>query len=222
MSSPVIGSMVINSTLFGVESNVRKNLNFENQMTNLALSGAIGGFVQGALLTPIEIVKIQMQIECSKYRSTYACVKDLVVNKGLGSLTRGFYLTVLRETPACAMYFVSFEIMTRKEKGDVAPFWHLLIAGGISGCLSWVVTYPVDIIKTVYQADSSIRMTECLKVMKNLGFKGLWRGLDAALLRYFIFSSIYKVVFMFKSILRAFPNNAVCFATVTYINRHFN
>jgi solute carrier family 25 (mitochondrial carnitine/acylcarnitine transporter), member 20/29 len=83
-----------------------------------------------------------MQLENTKYRSTFECAKDLALNKGLTSLSRGFMLTVLRETPACAVYFASFEHLTNSKKSDDAPFWKLFWGSGVAGCLSWVVTYP--------------------------------------------------------------------------------
>jgi solute carrier family 25 carnitine/acylcarnitine transporter 20/29 len=194
MSSPLIGSMFINSILFGVESNVRKNLDFEKATNNserykfFALSGAIAGFVQGVLLTPIEIVKIKMQLENSKYRSTMECVKDYVNNKGAKSLTRGFLLTIYRETPACSLYFVGFEMIldSFEVKDKKHKLWHLLSAGGLAGCISWTFTYPIDVVKTRYQADSSYKgMKACLlNTYKTEGLIGFWRGLPVALMRY--------------------------------------
>ena len=47
MSSPIIGSMLQNSVLFGVESNARKRINVDNEIGRNALAGAVGGFAQG-------------------------------------------------------------------------------------------------------------------------------------------------------------------------------
>jgi solute carrier family 25 carnitine/acylcarnitine transporter 20/29 len=145
-----------------------------------------------------------MQLENTKYRSTFECAKDLALNKGLTSLSRGFMLTVLRETPACAVYFASFEHLTNSKKSDDASFWKLLWAGGVAGCLSWIITYPIDSVKTRYQANSSYNSSIgcAIEFYKNEGFKGLWRGLTVALVR-------------------SFPNNAACLATVTMVDRHF-
>ena len=94
--------------------------------------------------------------------------------------------------------------MTETEKSNNAPFWQLLVAGGVSGCLSWILTYPIDSVKTRFQANDSYNSSiQCaIEFYKNEGFGGLWRGLNAALLR-------------------AFPNNAVCFATVAMVHRFF-
>jgi hypothetical protein len=47
MSSPIIGSMLQNSILFGVEDAARKHINVDSHLGTIALSGAVGGFAQG-------------------------------------------------------------------------------------------------------------------------------------------------------------------------------
>ena len=64
---------------------------------------------------------------------------------------RGFLPTLLREVPAFSVYFASYELMTRGE--EQVPTWRLLLAGGMAGTASWVLTYPVDVIKSRVQAD---------------------------------------------------------------------
>ena len=127
-----------------------------------------------------------MQVDNSKYRSTFECVKDLTLTKGLKSFTRGFYLTVYREIPGCAVYFTSFELLTREKSGNKASLWQLLIAGGTAGCLSWLITYPIDTIKTKFQTNDAYKsILECIiDCFKNEGYKGFWKGLSAALLRF--------------------------------------
>lgn len=198
MSSPLIGSMFINSILFGVESNVRKNLDFEKFPTNTkryktyALSGAIAGLVQGVLITPIEMIKIKMQLTDSKYKSSWQCAKYLAYQGGPKLLSRGQLLTIYREVPACSIYFVSFErILNSFDVNDNKhALWHLMMAGGLAGCASWLVTYPIDVIKTRYQANENYKtIKECiLKTYKFEGYYGFWRGLSYALLRFVNFA----------------------------------
>ena len=74
--------MFINAICFGVEENVRKvlkynSINTNNNTNHLAntnsahsfehykfylISGAIAGFAQSFLLTPVELIKLKMQI----------------------------------------------------------------------------------------------------------------------------------------------------------------
>lgn len=138
------------------------------------------------MLTPIDLVKIQMQIKDSKYKSTFECLKDHAFKKGPTSLMRGLVITVLRETPAVAIYFTSYEMMTGEKKGKKAPVHQLFLAGGVAGCLSWIFTYPIDVIKTKFQQNDSYKsILKCtIDCLKAEGFKGSWSGLNITLIRF--------------------------------------
>lgn len=102
---------------------------------------------------------------------------------------RGFYLTAIREVPAVSTYFISFEYICNKMKcsRDQCSVMDLLYAGGVAGCLSWLITYPIDVVKTRYQIDNSYKsMFDCVrKTFKSEGLIGFWRGLSPTLLRYY-------------------------------------
>jgi solute carrier family 25 (mitochondrial carnitine/acylcarnitine transporter), member 20/29 len=211
ISGPLFGSMFINSIVFGVESNVRKYIRHEKtgdvEYSTYAISGGLSGLLSSVFLTPIELVKIRMQIANSPYKTSWACLRDIIKNEGYNKLTRGFWLTALRETPAVSSYFVSFELILKlfhAERND-HKIWQLLTAGGIAGCMSWLVTYPVDVIKTRYQLNENYAsINSCVRSTLELnGRRILWRGLTVTLMR-------------------GFPNNASCFATVYLFNSYFN
>lgn len=90
--------------------------------------------------------------------------------------------------PGVGSYFVGFEYICNSlnKSRDKLSVVNLLTAGGLAGCFSWVVTYPIDVVKTRYQADfgyASVR--ECVrKSMASEGHMVFWRGLAPTLLRY--------------------------------------
>lgn len=100
---------------------------------------------------------------------------------------RGFQLTMIREVPAVATYFISFEFICNsiKKSRDQCSVISLLSAGGAAGCISWLVTYPIDVVKTRYQLDNSYTgMFDCArKTLRTEGYMGFWRGLCPTLLR---------------------------------------
>jgi solute carrier family 25 carnitine/acylcarnitine transporter 20/29 len=206
VSSPLVGSMLINAVLFGVEENVRRRLfssrshETTGQYKFFALSGAIAGLTQSFMLSPVELIKTKMQLSDSKYRNTWECTRD-VLTKGncLRNLTRGTSLTILRDVPGVSSYFISFEFICdsyNKPRGQLSVL-NLLMAGGLAGCFSWIVTYPIDVIKTRYQIDSSYsNARDCL--MKSIARDGpmvLWRGLAPTLLRYSIYKTKVQLFF---------------------------
>lgn len=210
--------MFINAVLFGVEENVRKMLHLNDAKFQsdkktkefyelYAVSGAIAGLTQSFLLSPVELIKIKMQIPNCQYQSTWCCTKDLIRTQGYKHLLRGTWLTVLRDVPGVSSYFVSFEYICNSYKvsRDNLSIFHLLMAGGIAGCFSWLITYPIDVVKTRFQADETYTgIRDCIrKSTQTEGKKVFLRGLAPTLLR-------------------AFPNNAAVFATVTLFNRLMN
>jgi hypothetical protein len=80
----------------------------------------------------------------------------------------------------------------------------MLMAGGMSGVVSWVVTYPTDVVKTRIQMDTEGKykgVADCIKkIYQTEGSGAFTRGLTPA-------------------VLRAFPTNAATFTVVTWIMR---
>ena len=243
--------MFINAILFGVEENTRKFLHSqhveEDNKTSLhqhkpaalsaspaptcnyllfGVSGAIAGFAQSILLSPIELVKINMQLPNSQHRSTYACALGLLKDK---RIMRGTGLTIARDVPAIAIYFLSFEFLCNKySRGgcrDHLSVLDLMMAGGTAGCLSWLFTYPIDVVKTRYQADMGYRSAlDCFKrTLSSEGHMGFWRGLTPTLIQvdisFFISHQPPTSSVAFFILSRAFPNSAATFAAVHHINQ---
>lgn len=165
--------------------------------------------VQSPLTNTIELVKIRYQISSSKDRqgqNIFQFIKNIYTKEGLRKgLLKGNLITVLREVPAYTIYFLTYELLTNKT-GETSTA-RMLIAGGLAGQASWLLTYPVDVIKTRFQSDQKGEykgIIDCAK--KSIRTDG-----------YSIFSKGIAV-----SLIRAFPSNAVCFAVVTWTFRLCN
>jgi hypothetical protein len=59
--------------------------------------------------------------------------------------------------------------------------------GGLAGQVSWIVTYPLDAVKTKIQiSDNPQRMRDVFRgVWREGGVRGFYRGLEAAVVRAF-------------------------------------
>lgn len=107
-----------------------------------------------------------------------------------------------------ASYFVSFEMMMSRTEN--ASAFYTLMAGGLAGTFSWVISIPVDVVKSRLQVDGidgkpkySGAMDCMRKSYQAEGMKFFTRGLSSTLLR-------------------AFPMNAVCFYVVSYVMKTFD
>lgn len=216
MSSPMAGVAAVNAIVFGVYGNFQRNLTNPEALSSHFLAGAAAGFVQSFVCSPMELVKTRLQVQRNNaYTGPLNCLIQVFKVEGIRGMFRGLGTTICREIPGFGTYFYAYELMTRisSENGEPGPpisTFHMLLAGGLSGTLSWVITYPIDVVKSRLQADG------CGGVYKYTGF------MDC--LKKSITSEGYGVLTrgLTSTILRAFPTNAATFTVVTWVIRWAN
>ncbi|KAK2890310.1 mitochondrial basic amino acids transporter-like isoform X1 [Channa argus] len=215
IGSPMMGLTFINAIVFGVQGNTMRMLGHDTPM-NQFLAGAAAGAIQCVICCPMELAKTRMQMQGTgemkssrkMYKNSLDCLARIYNREGLWGINRGMVTTLIRETPGFGVYFLSYDVLTRSlgcEPDDRYMIPKLLFAGGMAGIASWLSTYPVDVIKSRFQADgvggvkqySSI--ADCVRQsIQKEGYMVFTRGLTSTLLR-------------------AFPVNAATFATVTLV-----
>lgn len=219
MASPLYGLAAINAVVFGVQGNVQRRLKDPNSYTSHFLAGSIAGMSQTFICSPMELAKTRMQVQgqgesryryrTSKhiYKGPYDCLVKIHRQEGFRGVFRGFWITLLRETPSFGLYFVAYELICRTcspNPDEDVSMPVLLVAGGCAGMASWLSTYPVDVIKSRIQADMKGRyknVLDCLRQSyKDEGLMLFTRGLG-------------------PTMIRAFPVNAATFATVALVLR---
>ena len=141
------------------------------------------------------------------YDGPVDCLLKIHQVEGIRGVFRGFGLTVLREAPSFGVYFLAYEYICRlfdKGNGTQLNTAVLLFSGGIAGQVSWISTYPVDVVKSRVQNDIANEYKGAMDcVRKSFAKEGLgffWRGIGATLVR-------------------AFPMNGATFAAVTWVLR---
>ena len=220
MTSPLYGLAAINAVVFGVQRNVQRRLANPDTLTSHFVAGSIAGLSQSIICSPMELAKTRMQVQGQGesrhkfrhsrhiYNGPVDCLLKIYHKEGFVGVFRGFGLTIARETPSFGVYFLSYEYMCRmfqpKDSLQEVGTLVLLFSGGMAGIFAWLVTYPVDVIKSRIQADMSNTYTGfwdcCVKSYSECGIRGFTRGLGSTLLR-------------------AFPVNAATFTTVALVLR---
>lgn len=214
MLSPLLGVGLINAIVFGVYGNYLKIKQTSNGWENesdipyrtIFMGGCLGGLVNCAIVGPVELLKIQMQIDSGsnpnlKYKSVRECIKLHIKGGGIMSLFKGMHATIWREVPSYGLYFVTFEYLRRYWGNNQAS---IFVAGGMGGVIAWIASYPFDVVKSRIQAlpprpepgwDKYQGMMHCTtKIYKNEGGKVFWRGLSACLIRSFPMNAITFLV----------------------------
>lgn len=206
VTSPLLGVAGINAIVFGVYGNVQKHSSNPESLRIHALAGAAAGLAQSFICSPMELAKSRLQVADSSSKGPVDCLLKIYGNEGVKGVFRGFGVTVGREIPAFAVYFSTYELLTRSDSNLPVSTWSMLFAGGLAGVASWTLTYPIDMIKSRMQVDgiSSSQYKnsyDCLhQTVKTGGVSSLFRGIT-------------------PTIIRAFPVNAVTFAVVTWTMR---
>jgi solute carrier family 25 carnitine/acylcarnitine transporter 20/29 len=231
MASPIVGVGILNAIIFGVYGNTMRYLDefrginddrertVTEYYTDIFTAGALGGLANCAICSPLELVKTRLQIQDQStvgggtqqpYKGPIDCFARTYRQAGTRGIFKGMYATILRDMPSYGVYFVGYEFF--KSRWGESPV-ALLMAGGSAGVLCWILSYPFDMVKSRIQAvpdppypghDRYRGVWDCtVKSCKSEGYRVLFRGLNAA-------------------IVRAFPVNAVTFFTYEMILKVLN
>lgn len=232
MTSPLIGVGLINALLFGIYGQTIRSLQSlspdpspdgRSPLSHVFVAGCVAGLANTIISCPLELGKIQMQnqgvrgpgggaVTHSLDRGPIGVLRRIYLQRGIAGCFRGITPTILRETPSYGVYFASYDALcaalTRPgESVDALPPGRLLFAGGISGMLGWISTYPTDVIKTKMQSAGGLHYKttwQCaVGIYRAEGVAVFGRGLVATLVR-------------------AFPTNAATLLTYTLAMRFFS
>jgi solute carrier family 25 aspartate/glutamate transporter 12/13 len=140
----------------------------EDTNYNKIISGSLAGGSQVIVSNPIEIIKIQHQMNLNNN------IKDTInMIGGIKSLYKGVSLCLLRDIPFSAIYFPTYNII--KKQTD-----NIFISGMIAGIPAAYLVTPADVIKTRIQTNKLHyykNIYDCInKIYKNEGFKAFWKG----------------------------------------------
>jgi len=181
-----------------------QGVGFHEQMTPYQglVAGSWAGLASCLITTPMELVKCKLQVEIlpegAKKTTAMEMTRKIYNAEGIRGLFRGNLICILREIPGFGFYFGSYELLKAwMYKNDWSGHATSLIAGGLAGFISWVVSYPQDAIKTKLQCDVDaakkypqhkwIRdggIISCGKdIWKYEGMHGFWRGFSACAMR---------------------------------------
>ncbi|CAM6101854.1 unnamed protein product [Calypogeia fissa] len=204
-------------------------------LDKVALAGVGAGTLQTLILTPVDLIKIRLQLLTIRVPSRQPVsapgpvdvMRDILRRDGIRGLYRGLGITVLRDAPSHAVYFGTYEF-TREwlhpgcRKNCDESLLTMLHAGGLAGAFSWICCYPLDVVKSRLQgqgggiggASSSAvprynGIVDCIgKSVREEGFKVLWRGLGTAVARaYLVNGAIFSAYEMTVRFLSPGPPN---------------
>jgi mitochondrial ornithine carrier protein len=206
VSAPLFGAAVETSSLFfsyrlaqnAVGKTLYEGKTKELPLQALVLCGAISGALTSILLTPIELVKCQMQAESgqpvNRPKNPLAVITSVYRHHGILGFWRGQLGTLIRETGGSAAWFGTYEgvsaVFRKKSNASIhetgiPPIWQQLLAGASAGMSYNFIFYPADTIKSRMQTEEVAPILKGKKptflsvgqaIWKQQGIKGLYRG----------------------------------------------
>jgi len=202
--SPLWSVSAMNAVFFGVYTTVLKAVDDDLDMPKISstyIAGTASGLLAGFISGPTELIKCRMQVSGMEKGAKAPCnittIRNILSTDGVRGLGRGLGVTVLRETISSGIYFATYEAFIQAMRGpdleihDISTA-QLILAGGLSGMLSWGINYPIDMIKSRVQVDgmSGPRLYRSsyhcyTAVLTEGGATGLYRGLSSTLVRAF-------------------------------------
>ena len=150
-----------------VSGSMASNHIIKEETNNIYFSSFCSGILTSIVICPLDKYKIMRQQHIKydiNFKNTIKSFKDI-------------HLCMLREVPATVIYFSSYNKMKENE----IP---IFISGSIAGCLSWIVTYPIDTVKSRLQSNS------CSSIKEAIRQKNLFLGFGNCIIRAFIVNGI--------------------------------
>lgn len=164
------------------------------------IAGATARLGSATLISPLELIRTQMQSRPLSYKELTSCIRSSVAKEGWLSLWKGWGPTVLRDVPFSAMYWYNYELGKKwlcQRYNKTEPTFSINFASGaLSGSIAALVTLPFDVVKTRRQIEvgelevlhnSQKRSNSTWKIMYRImsenGFRGLFAGLSPRLIK---------------------------------------
>ena len=166
------------------------------QTDNKIIAGMCAGLSQVIVTNPMEILKIQSQMNLNKNVNKFTIIDAYKQIGGYKGVYKGVGLCASRDIPFSGIYFPLYDLLSRNYTNN---YLSSLIAGSIAA----FICTPMDVIKTRVQYRLNISPKEIIKeLIEKDGLRGffkggVWRALKSGP-QFMITQSVYN--FLNKSI----------------------
>ncbi|KAI8918614.1 mitochondrial carrier domain-containing protein [Powellomyces hirtus] len=163
-------------------------------------AGAIAGVTEILMMYPLDVVKTRFQLSVGNAQSSIVgSFKEIIKTEGPKALYRGILPPILVEAPKRAIKFGANEQYRTlyKEKFGLPDSKTLAVATGVSaGATEALVVVSFDLVKIRLQdkrnAGKYKNTMDCVStIMREEGFRGFFKGLEATILRHALWNGGY-------------------------------
>ena len=166
------------------------------------LLGGASATVGATTVFPIDKIKTRMQSSPSgTSQSIVGTLREIVKKEGPLKLYRGLQAQLVGITPEKAVKLTVNDLLRKAmikrhqlESGETAvqlSVFEEMLAGMGTGMVQVIITNPIELIKIRLQMQGANQIESPFTVIKNLGFRGLYTGITATILRDVPFNILY-------------------------------
>ncbi|KAK9467787.1 mitochondrial carrier domain-containing protein [Lipomyces arxii] len=217
VAAPILGYGALNALLFASYSISMQS--FSTYMPSMPdvgrifASGTIAGLSTFVISAPTEIIKCRTQLTHEGLatttghqleKSSWTVAKEIYRHEGPLGFFKGGMVTGFRDGFGYGVYFWAYGVGKNwkiiEEETSIQHAIHLLIAGGVAGCATWASIFPLDVVKTRYQAQQEHNVPaseryksswDCAKrTFVEGGIQAFFRGMKVTMIRAFIVNAV--------------------------------
>ncbi|KAI8907353.1 mitochondrial carrier domain-containing protein [Gorgonomyces haynaldii] len=199
---PVLTTAItLRSVSFNIYTTAKEKLKY-GLIPNALVAGGITGTIMCSMGAPIEFIKVQRQLQNSG-GNIWSWIAKIVRQKGVFGLYTGYHIHLPMDIIGVSFYFGIYEgVKQLLAHGNTPSVYASLVAGGLAGSLSWVVVFPMDVMKSVWQKQGLLEPRPILttsQLVKQLyqegGIPRFYKGLGPQMVRSFGVHGISFVVY---------------------------
>lgn len=198
LSLPLCSKSFEQCIAFGIQSAVDdclQTLDVKEGALRSGLSGMAAGSCTALLLTPVYLVKVQLQVtpKSGGLAGPIEVIKNTVNRLGVVGLYTGALPIFIGTSIGYGFRFVAYDKATHiaEESFGFGHIGSTIVGGGMAGMATWASHYPLDLVSSRMEASVAfggrqMSMTEHIKeIFAQSGIKGFFRGIGPCLLRAF-------------------------------------
>lgn len=206
----LVSNVTENSVLFmcyGLCQKFLQNITHTKRIEDLSMlsnatAGFLAAFFSSVAICPTELVKCKLQAMYERNKQDLALgkkvervgpaklVRRIFKHEGVPGFFRGFVPTLVREMPGYFFFFGGYEgtrelLRQPNQTKDEIGLWKTMVAGGVGGMIFWTITYPIDVVKSRVQVNSTSESLGLMlmQIARKEGVGALYSGLSPTLLR---------------------------------------
>ncbi|XP_055375192.1 mitochondrial glutamate carrier 1-like isoform X3 [Condylostylus longicornis] len=184
------------------------------------INGGIAGIIGVSCVFPLDLVKTRLQNQQvgpngeKMYKSMFDCFKKTYRAEGYFGMYRGSAVNILLITPEKAIKLAANDFFRHHltTKDGKLPVTRQMAAGGLAGLFQIIVTTPMELLKIQMQDAGRVAAQAkaegkvipktsatqiATQLLREKGLFGLYKGLNATMLRDVSFSVVYFPLFAF-------------------------